>query len=169
MKYQGKLPMHFTPEEKLDIIQLARYSGLGFEKTCCMFGVKPHRVWCWIRSIEQNGLAGLTDQSPRPKSFPSKHLDEEENLVIEKANAYTHLNHRKLAHQIFRDTEHFVSESLVYRILKEHNLIRPKPVFKIEAAASWENQPQLPNEIWHIDISYIPCGVNAKGKTVFGT
>ena len=43
MKYQGKLPMRFAPEEKLDIIQLARYKGLGFEKTCRMFGIKPHR------------------------------------------------------------------------------------------------------------------------------
>ena len=45
MKYHGKLPVRVRPEEKLDIIQLARYSGLGFQKTLTLFGIKPHRVW----------------------------------------------------------------------------------------------------------------------------
>ncbi len=159
--------MRFKPEEKLDIIQLARYSGLGFENTLKLFGIKPHRVWRWIRNIEENGLIGLTDQHPVPKSLPSKHLPDEERLVIEKANIYTHLNHRKLAHQIFRDEEVFLSESLVYRILKKHDLICSKPVLKIEVSDTWNNQPQKPNELWHIDISYIPCGINEKGKTIF--
>ena len=159
--------MRFSPEEKLDIIRLARYTGLGFEKTLNLFGIKPHRVWRWIRNIEDEGFAGLIDQLPMPKSSPTKHLKEEENLIIEKANSYTHLNHRKLAHQIFRDSQVFVSESLVYRVLKEHNLIRPKSILKIEAAGSGKNQPQSPHEIWHIDISYIPCGLNDKGKAIF--
>ena len=102
-----------------------------------------------------------------PKSPNNKHLKQEEDLILQKANVYTHLNHRKLSHQIFRDEGVFVSESLVYRILKEHNLIRSKPVLKIEAAESWKNPPKLPNEIWHIDISYIPCGLSTKGKTIF--
>lgn len=159
--------MHFNPEEKIDIIKLARYSGLGFEKTLNLFGVKPHRVWCWIRNIEQKGFAGLIDKPPIPKSSPSKHLSHEEDLILKKANIYTHLNHRKLAHQIFRDEGVFVSESLVYRILKEHNLIRPKPILKIEPTDSWKNPPQFPNQIWHIDISYIPCGIDTGGKTIF--
>lgn len=167
IRYQGKLPMRFTPEEKLDIIQLARYSGLGFEKTLSLFGIKPYRVWRWIRNIERKGFAGLTDQPPIPKSSPHKHLDDEKALILEKANAYTHLHHRKLAHQIFRDEDVFVSESLVYRVLKEHNLTRPKPILRIEAADSWKTQPEAPNQIWHIDISYIPCGLNDKGNTVF--
>ena len=102
-----------------------------------------------------------------PRSLPSKHLPDEERLVIDKARAYTHLNHRKLAHQIFRDEEVFLSESLVYRILKKHDLICSKPVLKIEVSDTWNNQPQKPNELWHIDISYIPCGINEKGKTIF--
>jgi hypothetical protein len=159
--------MRFEPEEKLEIIQLARYSGLGFENTLSLFGLKPFRVWQWIRNIEQKGFDGLIDRPPLPKTLPSKHLAEEEGLILQKANLYTHLNHRKLTHQLFRDEGLFVSESLVYHVLKEHNLIRPKPMLKIEAAGSWKNQPQAPNEIWHIDISYIPCGLNDKGKTIF--
>jgi transposase InsO family protein len=159
--------MHFSPEEKLEIIALARYSGLGFEKTLKLFGLKPSRVWLWIRNIEKEGFAGLIDKPPLPKLQPFKHTTEEENLILEKANLYTHLNHRKLAHRIFRDEGIFVSESLVYRILKEHNLIQPKPILKIEAVESWKIQPQLPNELWHIDISYIPCGLNEKAKVVF--
>ncbi len=42
-----------------------------------------------------------------------------------------------------------------------------KKVFKIETADSWKNQPRSPNQIWHIDIPYIPCGLNDKGKTIF--
>ncbi len=38
---------------------------------------------------------------------------------------------------------------------------------KIEPGDSRKNQPKAPNEIWHIDISYIPCGLNANGKTLF--
>ena len=167
MKYNGKLPSRFEPEEKLNIIALARYSGLGFERTLNLFGLKPYRIWRWIRNIEEKGFAGLVDRPPVPKTTRRRHLPEEESLILNKANLYTHLAHRKLAHQIFRDSGIFVSESLVYRILKEHDLIRPRPSLKIEAAQSWMKQPESPNEIWHIDISYIPCGVNDNNKPIF--
>lgn len=165
--YQGKLPMRFQPEEKLEIIALARYSGLGFQKTLSLLGINSYRAWNWIRKIEKHGLAGLIDLPPIPKLIPSQHLEEEETTILNKAEQYTHLNHRKLAHQVFRDEDTFVSESLVYRILKAHNLIRAQGKLKIESGESWKNQPQAPNEIWHIDISYIPCGLKGNGKTLF--
>ena len=74
--------MRFTPEEKLDIIQLARYNGLGFSRTLALFDIKPHRVWRWIRNIEQTGLKGLIDQPPTPRHSPLKHLHHEEELII---------------------------------------------------------------------------------------
>ena len=159
--------MRFSPEEKLEIIQLARYSGLGFEKTLRLFGLKPSRIWLWIRKIEKEGLGGLIDKPPMPKTLSLKHTSEEENLILEKANLYTQLNHRKLAHQIFRDEGIFVSESLVYRILKEHDFIHSMSYSKIEPSDSWRSQPHSPNEIWHIDISYISCGLINQGKTIF--
>lgn len=159
--------MRFQPEEKLEIIALARYSGLGFQKTLSVFSISPYRVWSWIRNIEKNGLTGLVDQPPIPKSVPSRHLAKEEAIILKKSEQYSHLNHRKLAHQIFRDDGIFVSESLVYRILKANNLIHSKEGPKIEPCESWKNQPQASNEIWHIDISYIPCGLNDRGKTLF--
>lgn len=159
--------MRYTPEEKLELIQLARYSGLGFEKSLNLFGIKPYRVWRWIRNLGQKGLAGLTDQPPLPKSRPLKHFQDEEDLIMEKAGLYTHLNHRNLAHQIFRDENTFVSESLVYRVLKRHNLVLSKPTYKITASDKWKNKPKSPNELWHIDISYILCGLNKKGKAIF--
>jgi transposase InsO family protein len=159
--------MRFSPEEKLEIIKLGRYSGLGFEKSLRLFGIKPARVWCWIRNINREGLCGLIDKPPLAKKVSFKHTIEEENLVLKKANTYTHLNHRKLAHQIFRDEGNFVSESLVYRILREHELIRSRPKLKIKAGKSWGARPQAPNQIWHIDISYIPCGFNWEGKQIF--
>lgn len=159
--------MRFRAEEKLEIIALARYSGLGFEKTLSLFGVSPYRVWRWIRGMEQEGFTGLLDRPPIPGSSPNRTRDEEEAIILKKAEQCTHLNHRKLAHQIFRDHDIFVSESLVYRVLKRHNLIRAKGGFKIKAGDSWTNQPQAPDEIWHTDISYIACGLNDNGKGVF--
>ena len=156
--------MRFSPEEKLELITMARYSGLGFERTLELFGLKPSRVYLWIRNIEKEGLKGLIDKPPLPQLFPHRCLKEEEALIINKAKEYSHLTHRKLAHQIFRDTELFVSESLVYRILKKYNLIRAKPCFEIEAAQNWKIQPQEPNQIWHIDICYIRCEVNQKAQ-----
>jgi len=167
MRYQGKLPMRFTPEEKLELIQLGRYSGLGFEKTLRLFGLKPSRVYLWIRNIEEAGFAALIDKPPLPKRSPLKHTKQEEEIILNSVNLHTHLNHRSLAHRIFRDKGIFVSESLVYRILKKHNLIRPRRRFKIEATESWKRQPTEPNQIWHIDISYIPCGRNEQGRILF--
>lgn len=161
--------MRFLPEEKLDIIQLARSSGLGFKKTLSLFGIKPHRVWQWIRSMEEQGFLGLIDKPPIPKTLPFKRTSEEESLILEKANAYTHLNHRNLSHQIFRDEGVFVSESLVYRILKEHHLIISKPALEIEAAASWKKQPQSPHEICILISPISPAGLIQKVKRYFTT
>lgn len=167
MKYQGRFPERFEPEEKLELIQLARYSGLGFEKTLDLFGLQASRVWRWIRRIEEKGFDGLIDQPTTAKSLPSKYLPQEEDLVLKKASEYTKLNHRKLAHQIFRDENIFISETLTYRILKKNNLIIPKTKVKIIAAETWRHKPKTINELWHIDISYIPCGINDKNKIIF--
>ena len=41
-----------------------------------------------------------------------------------------------------------------------------KPL-EIIAAETWRHKPKTINELWHIDISYIPCGINDKNKIIF--
>jgi transposase InsO family protein len=54
------------------------------------------------------------------------------------------------------DEETFsISESTVYRILKENNLIAPRPLPELPAAKEWRHKTTKPDDLWQSDATNI--------------
>lgn len=97
----------------------------------------------------------LEDKKPIARRILHKLLPEEKEKVIEYALVHPELRHRQLAYRLEREEKVFVSPSSCYRVLKLKGLVcawEPKLISRKE----YEFKTTRPNQMWQIDICYIP-------------
>lgn len=108
---------------KWEIIGLVDGSHLSARKTLAKLGIPRTTFYRWYDRYLMHGVAGLQDQSPKPKHVWNRVPDDVRRKVVKLAMKETELSSRELA-VTFTDTEgYFVSQASVYRVLKEHDLI----------------------------------------------
>ena len=101
------------------------------------------------------GEAGLQDQSPKPKHVWNRVPDEVKRKVVDFALQETELSPRELG-LIFTDQErYFVSESMVYRVLKAHDLISSPAFIVLKTANEFKDKTTAINQLWQTDFIYI--------------
>ncbi|MFH2068186.1 MAG: DDE-type integrase/transposase/recombinase [Candidatus Omnitrophota bacterium] len=105
----------------------------------------------WRKAYDENGVSGLAKTKPGPKRVWNRLAASEENRVLEIARLHPELSPRLLAIQITDQEDFSISESTVYRILKENNLIAPRPLPEMPAAKEWRHKTKGPDEIWQCD------------------
>ena len=105
----------------------------------------------WRRSYDEGGIIGLTKAKPVPKMVWNRISLNEESKVLEIAMLHPELSPRLLAIKITDEEDFSISESTVYRILKEHNLIALRPLPEMPAAKEWRHKTKGPDEIWQCD------------------
>jgi transposase len=77
----------------------------------------------------ENGYDGLETSKRTSKRQWNSIPEEQKDLVVEIALEHTELSSRELAHKITDEQGVFISESSVYRILKQRDLIRTKSFY----------------------------------------
>lgn len=105
----------------------------------------------WRRSYDKGGIFGLIKTKPVAKMVWNRLFLDEENRVLEIAMLHPELSPRLLAIKITDEENFSVSESTVYRILKEHNLIARRPLPEMPAAKEWRHKTKKPDELWQCD------------------
>lgn len=118
----------------------------------------PQRPVSAADRLKRLTAATLTDRPPIAKTIVGRLTDDERADIITAADddAYAHLRHRKLTHQLSRDGRVFCSESSVLRVLRadgkipvyirRHRPTRPRP----------EVDESEPNRSWRYDITTFP-------------
>ena len=102
--------------------------------------------------------ADLRDQPPVAKIAPHGLTDDERTEIVRASSeeAYAHLRHRKLTHQLSREGRVFCSESSVLRILRAEGRV---PVY-VRRARPVRPRPEVdeskPNRSWRYDITTFP-------------
>ena len=82
----------------------------------------------WQKICDETGISGLGKTKPAARRIWNRLTTSEVNLVIEVALLHPELSPRLIAVKITDENGLSVSESTVYRILKENNLIAPRPL-----------------------------------------
>lgn len=136
----------------MDIIE---QSDSTIKKTCEVLQLNPDRYYRWRLRFDANGIKGLKNNKSKPGSCPHSLLDEEIQKIIEYALDNPDTRNRKLAYEMQNKDIVYVSPSSVYRVLKENNLISSQEYHQ-EKSADGKIEVQEPNQMWHIDITYIP-------------
>ena len=133
-------------------------SRLSVKDTCNLLKLSPRRYYRWKSRYEEDGISSLADQDPGPNLPYNKILPEEREAILKAADKYTDLKHRKLVPKLADEWSVSVSASTVYRVLKEDDQISSKDDLTEDedSRGDYDYTPEEPNELWQIDISYIP-------------
>ena len=146
--------MRYTPAEKIEIIRMVEGSDLPVRHTLRELGIAPSTFYEWYRRFLEDGPDGLDSKARGPKQFWNRIPKEEKRRVVDVALANPEKSPRELAWHITDTEKTFISESSVYRILKEHDLITSPNYIVDFAAGSFTNQTTRPNEMWQTDFTY---------------
>ena len=132
--------MSYSQSEKMEIINLVENSPLGARRTLKELDVSPSSYYSWYRKYLEYGFDGLANKHKSPKRFWNAIPYWEKERVISIARKNTEMSPRELAYHITDKLGYFISESSVYRILKDKNLIS-SPVFRLISAKEKFDNP----------------------------
>jgi len=147
--------MRYSQSEKMEIIRLVENSKLPVKRTLKELGVSTSSFYDWYRRYKENGYDGLALNTRTPVQFWNRIPECERQRIVGVAREYPEKSCREVACFFVDNYEYFVSESSVYRILKEYDLIS-SPVFSvISAKDKFDNPTTRVNELWQIDFTYM--------------
>ena len=146
--------MRYPASEKLEIIRTVEGSHLPTKQTLDMLGIPRSTFYRWYDLYLEDGLDGLSDKSPSPKSVWNRIPDDHRDDLIEFALEHEALTARELAVKYTDEKRYYVSESSAYRILKEADLITAPDYVVIKAAEEFKDKTTAINQMWQTDFTY---------------
>ena len=146
--------MRYPASEKLEIIRTVEGSHLPTKQTLDMLGIPRSTFYRWYDLYLEDGLDGLSDKSPSPKSVWNRIPDDRRDDLIEFALEHEALTTRELAVKYADEKLYFDSESSAYRILKEADLITAPDYVVIKAAEEFKDKTTAINQMWQTDFTY---------------
>lgn len=146
--------MRATPEEKLETIRLVEGSSLGVRRTLAELDVPRSTFYRWYQAYGERGPDALAAPDPQRRCFWNRIPQTERDKVVEIALAKPELTPRELAWHITDTHGWFISESSVYRILKDFDLVA-SPSYRVLSAKDRFDQPtRRVHELWQTDFTY---------------
>jgi transposase len=145
--------MRLSTSEKQEIIRIVERSELGVNRTLKELGIHKSTFYKWYRIYLSKGMDGLQPQSKTRRQWNSI-PEPQKQLVVEVALEHTELSPRELSVKITDEQRIFISESSVYRILKEKGLITTPAFILLSASNEFKNKTQFVHELWQTDFTY---------------
>ena len=146
--------MRRTASEKMEIIRLVEDADLPVKATLRQLGVPRSTFYSWYQRFESEGFNGLEDKKPRERPCWNAIPDQQRKQILDLALEHTGLSPRELACRYTDAERYFVSESSVYRILKEADLITSPAYILMSASDAFKNPTTRVHEMWQTDFTY---------------
>jgi putative transposase len=146
--------MRFSQDEKAEIIDLTDKSELGVNRTLKELGIPKRTFYNWYARYLEQGYDGLAPKAKGRRQTWNKIPQHQQNQVVEEALLHTESSSRELATHIVDEHKWFISESSVYRILKERGLITAPAHIVLAAADEFKKKTVRVNQMWQTDFSY---------------
>jgi putative transposase len=146
--------MRYSQSEKMEIIHLVERSELPLKRTLEELGIARSTFYVWYKRYHDSGFDGLADESTQPRRCWNRIPNEVREHVVEVALEQPEQSARQLAWHITDSQGYFISESSVYRILRDYDLL-PSPAYRVVSASdSFQNPTKRVNEMWQTDFTY---------------
>jgi len=139
---------------KAEVLKLVERSPLSMRQTLIELEVPPATYYRWRRRHTEKGLEGLRDLPPRARRVWNRLPEEERGFIVCYALEHPSLSPREVAARLVDRESRFVSESTVYRILRQAGLLKPHEAQGFPAEKEYRVKTTLPNQLWHTDASY---------------
>ena len=146
--------MRYSQAEKMEIIKIVTSSELSIKKTLKELDINRSTYYQWYKNYKEKGFEGLSNKKSNPKRIWNKIPVEEREKVVSIALEKPEESPRQLAWHITDKYGYYISESSVYRILKQYDLI-PSPAYIVMSASDKFKHPtRRVNELWQTDFTY---------------
>ena len=146
--------MTLSAPEKYEVIRLVEESELSVRRTLNELGVSQSSFYRWYKAYRDNGYEGLVARSKSPRQFWNKLPESVKEQCLEVALEHPELSPRELAWHITDQHEYFISESSVYRLLKQYDLITSPAYILLQAGDKFHTPTKRINELWQTDFTY---------------
>jgi putative transposase len=146
--------MRFSQQEKHEIIKLVEGSDLSANRTLKELGIHKRTFYNWYNKYLNSGYEGLAPAKVRSNQVWNRIPHKERKQVVEEALEHPELSTRELAIHIIDIHKWFISESSVYRILKENGLIPAPSHIVLSASDEFKAKTCRINEMWQTDFTY---------------
>jgi len=146
--------MRINASEKMEIIRMVEKSEVGVTRTLREFGISKSTFYTWYKRYSEKGLDGLAPGKRQQDRVWNKIPQQEKNRVVEIALEKSDMSSRELAWHITDVYKYYISESSVYRILKEHGLITAPAYMVMSASEEFKDKTHRVNEMWQTDFTY---------------
>jgi len=146
--------MTLSASEKYEVIRLVEESELSVRRTLEELDVGRSTFYRWYKAYRDHGYEGLLSSSKSPKQFWNKLPESVKEQCLEVALEHPELSPRELAWHITDQHEYFISESSVYRLLKQYDLITSPAYILLQAGDKFHTPTKRINELWQTDFTY---------------
>jgi len=147
--------MKYAPSEKMELIRMVEESSLSVQQTLRELDVPRSSFYEWYRRYKEAGYDGLASKHKSRRQVWNRIPEWEKERVLEVAREHPEKSCREIAWLMTDEQESFISESIVYRILKAYDLIT-SPVFTVVSAKDkFEHPTTRVNELWQTDFTYL--------------
>ena len=146
--------MRFTQQEKYEFIRLVDGSDLSANRTLKEIGLHKRTYYNWYARYLEGGYDGLASRAKGRRQTWNKIPVHQKNQVVEQALEHPELSSRELAVHIVDHHQWYISESSVYRILKERGLITSPAHIVLSASDEFKDKTRRVNEMWQTDFTY---------------
>jgi len=136
-----------TVSSRLEFVLLARTPGANIRQLCQAFGISPKTAYKWLARFDEQGDAGLKDQSRRPRSSPLRSPMQLEQQVLELHQRYPCWGSRKLRALLPEPRPHATT---IDAILRRHGCQIAGSVLP-SASAHRRFEHEAPNLLWQMD------------------
>ena len=143
-------------EQKLNLLRTVESSPFTVDETCTKLDLPIATYYRWKKNFRLKGMEGLRDNSSANKGVVwNSLLKKEKDIIFEIAMLYPEWPSRQVSCWIADNCGFTVSESTVYRILKEKGWIKEKTDKTFPASKEYSSKTKKPNEQWQTDATYL--------------
>ena len=141
--------------EKLKFIRLIEGAELSASAALNKYDIPRSTYYRWKRKMKSQGLQGLEDNRPYRARTWNQLLPDELDTIDEYAMLNPELSSREISLYITDNELFSVSESTVYRRLKEKGWIKEPKIRTFPASDQFRVQTAGINQLWQIDATYL--------------
>lgn len=135
--------------QKLEVLRAVTGSPLPLQEALAWLDMASSTYYRWRHRFRRHGLEGLGGR------VWNELLEHERAKVLEVARAHPEWSSREVSCFITNRGGFSVSESIVYRLLKRRELVKPRELKTFPASSEYSSKTKASNELWQTDATHM--------------